>query len=313
MKRFAPVLSVLLLASCAHQFDKTADTGSKVERSIAQSRRLAEEFLNAAFKSSDNALYKSAADMEGALLKEIKANPKLYGLSDEAASKLKRIDDIKNERVMAEILSEAPTILKFTPKMKSAAAGAVMDQAGIASHIRLKSSFDASKITLTATEQTGLGRTVSMRMKHLQTALVKQGIAPADAKKIYDNLFQAAKDLAAKAKGDPAQLLLARQIVDYSTSISELTGKQFLGKGGCVKITGKTVFENKAEIAYRTLGDVESHGLKNYDEISEALQKNQGDVTNRTKKEACQAIEALTVGSACGNVYSPNLKPKGGC
>lgn len=310
MKFYAPIFSVLLLASCSH-VNQTASVGTP-DRSIAQvSRRIAEEFLQQASKFGDNAVQKSASEMESALLKEIKSNPSRFGLSDQAAKDLKRLDDVKSERVMAEILSEAPSILKFTPKMKSASMATLADNASLASQVSLKS-VDVSKVSLSVSEQTGLGREISLRLKHFKSDLVQRKIASeSQAAKIYADLFQAAKDLSAKAKGDPAQLLLARQIIDYSTAISQKTGKSFLGKGGCMKINGKAVLENKAEIAYKTLGDVESQGLKNYDEIGEALQKNHSEVTNRTKKESCEAIRALTSGKACGNVYHPSLSPAG--
>lgn len=310
MKFQAPLLlSILLVSSCSH-VPHTAQVGSP-ERSIAQERRIAEEFFRSAFKAQDNVLYKSGAEMESKLLSEIKANPAKYGISQEAAGKLKKIDSIKNERVMAEILSEAPGILKFSKKMKAASVSSIMHEGGLASHVSFKS-IDVSKVKLELHEQTGLGREISLRVKNFQNVLVEaKMVSPAQAKKIADNIFQAAKDLSKMAKGDPSQLILARQITDYSMAISEKTGKQFLGKGGCMKLNGRTVLEAKADIAFKTLDDVNTRKLASYEEIGEALQKNHADVTNRTKKESCLAIKALTVGPSCGNVYSPNLAPKG--
>lgn len=309
MKFYAPLLSLLLISGCS-TLNQTASISSP-NRTIAQERRLAEEFFRAAVKSSDNGLYKSAAEMESKLLTEIKANPAKFGMSKEAAGKLKKIDSIQNERVMAEILSEAPGLLKFTNKMKSASVSAIMHEGGLASHIKLKS-IDVSKVKLEIHEQSGLGREISLRIKNFESVLVQgKMVSPAQAKKMAENIFQAAKDLSQMAKGDPSQLILARQITDYSMAITQKTGKQFLGKGGCLKLNGRTVLEAKADIAFKTLNDVDSRKLASYEEIGEALQKNHADVTNRTKKESCLAIRELTVGASCGGVYSPNLAPKG--
>jgi hypothetical protein len=305
MKVYAPLLSILMLASCSHVHKTPVHT----ERSIATVTPI-KRFISAAVRAEDNVAYKSAREMEDRLLSEVKANPSRFGLSDEASKKLKSLDDVQNERIMAEILAEAPHILKFTPKMKQASMKAIMDEAGMASHLTV-SATNLNRIKLAPQEQTGLGRTVSLRLKNLKSNLVSRKIASeAQADKIYKNLFEAAQDLSSKAKGDPAQMTLARQIINYSTMISEKTGKPFLGKGGCMKIKGKDVLESKADIAFKTMNDVESRGLRNYDEIGEALQKNHAEVTNRTVRESCLAIKALTIGKACGGVYSSGLAPK---
>ena len=311
MKKFAPVITLILLASCAHhQKDQHVAGVGTAHRSIAQVQGVARKFLSSALSSGDNLAYKTVSEMESKLLSDIKANPARFGMTEEASKKLKSLDDIKSERVLAEVLSEAPGILKFGAKARSAAINAIGSQSALASQITLKS-LDVSAIKLSAAEQSGLGREVSLRLKNLKSSLVKRGVASeSQAAKIYENLFQAAKDLSVKAKGDPGQMLLARQIIDYSTAISERTGKQFLGKGGCMKISGKAVLENKADIAFRTLNDVEAQRLSSYDEIGQALQKNHAEVTNRTTKEACMAVQALTVGRSCGGVYSPSLAPK---
>jgi hypothetical protein len=304
MKYCAPLFSLLLLASCAQVSPPAPD----VQRELA-SVTPARRFLQAALKAEDNILFRTVKEMDDRLVKEIQANPAKFGMQDDAARKLRSLDDIQNERIIAEVLSEAPQILKFSNRARQASMKAIMDEVGIASQISIKS-LDNSAIKLAASEQTGLGRDVSLRLKGLKNRLVENRLASeAQAEKIYRNLFQAAKDLSAKAKGDPAQMVLARQIVDYSTIISERTGKQFLGEGGCLKIGGREVLENKADIAFRTMADVEAHRFNSYEDIGRALQKNHAEVTGRTKREACLAIQALSIGRACGGIYAKQLAP----
>lgn len=307
MKILASLLVLATLASCSHA---PAPISVDVERTVANTSPI-RRFLEAALQADDNVAYKTVKEMEEKILKDFKLNPAKYGITDEAkAAKVKNLDEISNERVIAELLTEAPNLLKFTSKMRTSSMKSIISEVGIATHIKVSSS-NLSAIKLAATEQSGLGRKVSLRLKNLKNNLVERNIASAkEADEIYKGLFKASQDLSKKAGNDPKLLALSRQIIDYSTSISEKTGKRFLGNGGCMKIGGRDVLENKADIAFKTMSEIEEKNLKNYDEIGQALQKNHSEVTNRTAKESCLAIRALTIGSPCGEVYAKNLAPR---
>lgn len=269
------------------------------------------QFLEAAVHAGDNTLYKSAEEMQEKLLREVKANPARFGFVDEAqVAKLKSLEEVKSERVLAEVLAEASTILRFTSKMKQESMKAISKESGIAARMRV-GALKLDAIKLAPHEETGLGRNVSLRLKGLKSSLVERKIASVkEADEIYKTLFQASQELSQKAGNDPRLLTLSRQIVEYSTAISERTGKKFLGRGGCMKISGKDVLQNKAEIAYKTMSEVEERGLESYDDIGKALQRNHSEVTERVERESCLAIKALTVGEVCGNVYARELAPK---
>jgi hypothetical protein len=151
-----------------------------------------------------------------------------------------------------------------------------------------------------------LGRTLSQRVMTIEKSLIDQGHSTEKVKKIMDNIVLTAKQLSKKVKADPSLMPAAQQIIEYSALISQKTGKQFLGKGGCFRLSGSDVLKNKAEIAYRTLKEVEERGLKEYKDIGEALSQQHAKVTGRTVKESKSAICALTVG-ACADTYSRNL------
>jgi polyhydroxyalkanoate synthesis regulator phasin len=310
MKMKISLISLMLLGSCANFTHQHVEHTPSFKREIASISPLT-RFLEASLKSSDN-VYKSVDDMERKLLKEIQSDPARYGIpKDYDMSKVKKLDDLPSERVIAEVIADAPRILKFSSKTQKIAFDAIQSEAGLAARISVGTS-DLSHVKISMAEETGLGRRVSQQIKNVEYDLVKRGVASQkEAKEIADHLFLSARELAKKAKDDPALKAVARQIVEYSTVISQKTGKKFLGKGGCFKVSGADVLGNKAEIAYRTMKEVDEKGLKNYDELGESLQRNHAEVTNRTRKESCQAIKALAVGSSCGDVYARNLAPSG--
>lgn len=300
------LLLTLTLASCAQFSSQQSDR--TIASAISSPIRL---FLEAAISSSDN-IYRSVDDMERKLLKEIQMNPSKYGIpSGVDVQGIKSLDELPTQRAIAEVLNDAPRILRFSNKTKTIAFNAIKSEAGIASRITLGTT-DLSHVKVSLAEETGLGRRVSQQIKDLETSLVTRKLASTkEAKEIADNIFESARELAKMSKSKPELKAVSRQIVEYSTAISQKTGKKFLGKGGCFKITGADALENKAEIAYRMLKEVDEHKMVEYDEIGPALQKHHAEVTNRTRKESCKAIRALSVGPTCGNIYARNLAPSG--
>jgi hypothetical protein len=311
------ILSLIsTITACGHNPVQTVSSSyhskvdSGVKRELASSLPF-RKFLEAAFKSSDNA-YRSIEEMEKKIIKELQSNPGRYGIQDNIdVRKITKIDDIPSERILAEVLADAPRILKFSKQTQKLAFQAIQGEAGVAARISLGTT-DLSHVKLTPADETGLGRRISQQIKHVEADLVARKIASKkEAKEISDALFVSARELSQKAKDDPSLKFVAKQIIEYSTIISQKTGRKFLGQGGCMKINGKDILANKAEIAYRTMKEIDQKVVKNYDELGLILQKNHADVTNRTRKEACQAIRALTVGPSCGNVYARKLAPSG--
>lgn len=309
MKFLALLLIAFFTVSCGQL--QTKDYSSSWSRSFASGGVILRKFLQAAADSGDNLAYKSVKEMEQKLLSEVKVNPRRFGIPDDFdVAKLKTLDDLPGERYLAEIIQQAPGILKFKSVSRTAAYNAVKREAGIAAKLEF-STTRVANVRLSPADEVGLGRTISKKIKSLESDLVADGVSSTQAKKIVENIQQSARDLASKAKADPSLKKTATQIIEYSTIISRKTGKNFLGKTGCFKIAGGDVLSNKAEIAYRVMKEMEQEGFENFNDyakIGKTLQKHHGDVTNRTAKEACLAVRSLaSVGPAQCDVYARQI------
>lgn len=308
------LLSLLILSAalvgCGH-FSSTPDSSRPSVRTFASGGIILRKFLQAAAESGDNLSYKTVKEMEEKLLKEVKLNPSRFGITDDIdVAALKSLDDLPGERFVAEIISQAPSILKFKSVAKKAALESVQREAGIASKLEFHAT-NLDNVKLDPADEVGLGRTISKKIKALETNLVDSGVPSNQAKQIVDNLKQSARDLAEKSKVDPKLRPVANQIIEYSTIISQKTGRSFLGKTGCFKISGSDVLSNKAEIAYRVMKEMEQEGFENFDDygkIGKTLQKHHSEVTNRTSREACLAVRSLaSAGGATCDVYARQI------
>lgn len=309
MKFLALFLIASFMVSCS-QFQSSSGRSS-YSRNFASGGIILRKFLQAAADSGDNLAYKTVTEMEQKLLSEVKVNPRRFGIPDDFdVAALKSLDDLPGERYMAEILQQAPGILKFKSVSRTAAYNAVKREAGIAAKLEF-STTRVANVRLNPADQVGLGKGISKKIKSLEGELIADGVSSTQARKIVENLQQSARDLAAKVKADPSLKKTAKQIIEYSTIISKKTGKSFLGKTGCFKLAGGDVLSNKAEIAYRVMKEMDKDGFKNFDDyakIGNTLKKHHGEVTNRTSKEACLAVRSLaSVGPAQCDVYAKQI------
>jgi hypothetical protein len=299
------LISLLLIQACSQIQPISSESSERVPAQALSG--IVKNFLIAVSKSSDNIQKESVEKMEQKLLKELQSNPAKYGLknSDEV-KQLSKLDDPKYERALSELIADAPRILKLTSKMTKEGVDAIQAHAGVAARMRL-SVVDLKKVKVDPSKECKLGRDLSKKIVFMEEDIVASKLATVEeAKEIGDAIRRSAQSLADKSKNDPTMRAISQQIIEYSTLISQKTGKKFIGKGGCMKLSGKDVFNNKAEIAYRTLKDVEETGVNDIKGLKKTLQKNHSSVTGRTAKESCLAIRALTVGD-CADVYARNL------
>lgn len=163
-------------------------------------------------KREDGARFKNVKELDSFLMRELKKNPEAFGLKPSKVPIGNSIADIKNERVLIELLTEGPRLLKISSKVNIA-------QKTFAANYMIKTS-NLDYLNLTQNEQTGLGRQVSLAIKKLRLETSNE---------IGTKIFLNAKALAKMSKGNEAQLILSRQIINQAVLLSESTKIGVLG------------------------------------------------------------------------------------
>jgi hypothetical protein len=327
MRKFTLLtILALLLQSCA-------TTGPNSSRGIAGLGSVFRRFVEAGIRASDNIAVKTAKQVdelveqtEKKIIADMKKNPHLYGLGDDVnTNSWKNLGDAekelgqKYERVLADVLAKADSLLKFTPKAQKAASSTVEEYAGLASKLDFKA-VNITKVQYDPKFATHLGKETDARVKYWYDELVSSGVNKTDADVMLKNQLATSKQLKKKilAQKDLGQKEIMRKhassIMEDSMIIHQKTGKAFLGEGGCAKIDGIDVYGNFSEITYRTMKQVDEAdklGKKlDLEEMQEALIRHHSDVTNRTAKESCFSIRELSTGVSCGKTFAAGLSPK---